>query len=143
MAQMSETERSAFLATTRQAILLTTDADGRANGVPVWFDWDGESVRIFSDASAAKVERVRRDPRISVLVTNHIDEPPMWVRFDGLAEVASDEDAKAFAVDVLAPRYWDLENPEYAAVVAQWREAPDNALVVIRLRPERIRSSNA
>ena len=33
-----------------------------------------------------------------------------------------------------------LVMPEYANVVAQWREAPDDALVVIRLRPERIHS---
>lgn len=142
MVQMSETELSTFLGKTRQGILLTTNADGAARGVPVWFDWDGEYVRIFSDATAAKVARIRRDSRVSVLVTNDIGEPPMWVRFDGHAEVDPDEDAKALAVDVLASRYWDLEKPEYANLVAQWREAPDDALVVIRLRPERIRSSD-
>ncbi len=141
MAQMSESERSTFLGATRQGIFLTTDPDGTARGVPVWFDWDGDCVRIFSDATAAKVARIQRDPRASLLVTNEVGEPPMWVRFDGRAEVDPDDDAKALAVDVLAPRYWDLDRPEYADVVAHWREAPDDALVVIRLRPERIRSS--
>ena len=141
MAQMSETELAAFFAVTRQGIWLTTNTDGAARGVPVWFDWDGQYVRIFSDATAAKVTRIRRDPRVSVLVTNDISEPPMWVRFDGHAEVDPDDDAKALAIDVLATRYWDLDKPEYANIVAQWGEAPDEALVVIRLRPDKIQSN--
>ena len=143
MAQMTAEHMTRFLDKTRQAILLTTNTDGTANGAPVWFDWDGSSVRIFSNATAAKVERIESDPRISVLVTNDIDEPPEWVRFDGEAELDRDADAKTLAVEVLAPRYWDLENPGYAAVVEQWRAAPDDALVVIRLRPQHIRSSAA
>lgn len=141
MAEMSEAELGSFLARTRQAIWLTTNANGEPRGVPVWFDWDGTDVRVFSDATAAKVARLRHDPRVSVLVTNDLDEPPMWVRFDGQAEIDPAVDAKTFATDVLAPRYWDLARTEYASVVAQWREAPDDALVVIRLRPERIRSN--
>ena len=141
MAAMNDDELADFLSTTRQAILLSTGGDGSAHGVPVWFDWDGDAVRFFSSATAAKIARIRRDPRISLLVMNEIHEPPMWVRFEGRAELAPDEDARHLAVDVLAPRYWDLTAPDYAAVVGQWRAAPDGALVVIRLRPDRIRSS--
>ena len=141
MAEMSETELAAFLSRTRQGIWLTTNSDGDARGVPVWFDWDGSSVRIFSDARAVKVARLRDDPRVSLLVTNDLDEPPAWVRFDGQAAIDPDVDAKAFATEVLAPRYWDLDAPEYASTVAQWRDAPDGALVAIRLQPERVRSS--
>ena len=142
MAQLSDEAIDVFLQRTRQGVLLSTNADGTPSGVPVWFDWNGETVRIFSSASSRKVDRIRRDPRISVLVTNDIDEPPSWVRFDGRAELAWDEDAKGLAVDVLAPRYWDLDDPGYAEVVEQWRGAPEDALVVIRLRPSRIRSSD-
>ena len=143
MAQMTADEMDVFLQKTRQAILLSTNADGTASGAPVWFDWDGEAVRIFSSATAPKIARIRNDPRISVLVTNDIDEPPIWVRFDGEAELAWEEDARHLAVEVLAPRYWDLGVPDYAQVVDQWRQAPDDALVIIRLRPTRIRSSAA
>ncbi len=141
MAEMSDEELAAFLGRTRQGIWLTATADGAPRGVPVWFDWDGRDVRIFSEATAAKVTRLARDPQVSMLVTNDLDEPPMWVRFDGRAEVDPDVDAKPFATDVLAPRYWDLNVTEYAEAVAQWREAPPEAFVVLRLRPDRIRSS--
>ena len=141
MAQMSEEQRDAFLQRTRQGVLLSTNADGTASGLPIWFDWDGEFVRMFCGAGSAKVARIRRDPRVSLLVTNDVDEPPEWVRFDGRAELARNEDAKALAVDVLAPRYWGPENPDYAEIVDGWRDAPADAMVVIRLRPDRIRSS--
>ena len=141
MAQMTPDQMDAFLTRTRQAILLTTTDDGRATGVPVWFDWDGYAVRFFSSATAPKVATIEADPRIALLVTNDIDEGPAWVRFEGRAVVDHAADAKALAVDVLAPRYWDLSEPAYASVVEQWAAAPDDALVVIRLTPEAIRSS--
>lgn len=141
MAQMTPDQMDAFLARTRQAILLTTTDDGRATGVPVWFDWDGHAVRFFSSATAPKVATIEADPRIALLVTNDTDEGPAWVRFEGRAVVDHAADAKALAVDVLAPRYWDLSEPAYASVVEQWAAAPDDALVVIELTPEAIRSS--
>ena len=118
---MDEAQLEAFLAKPRQAILLTTRADGSAHGVPVWFDWDGEFVRFFSGADAPKMRRLARDPRLSMLISNDIDEPPMWVCFEGEAEVAPDEDARHLATEVLAPRYWDLTTPGYASTVEAWR----------------------
>ena len=141
MPRMTTDQMTTFLERTRQAILLTTAADGSANGIPVWFDWDGEAVRVFSGAGAPKVARIANDRRISILVTNDLDEAPAWVCFEGRAQIDLNADAKALAVDVLAPRYWDLDVPEYAAVVDQWSQAPDDAFVIIRLVPEQIRSS--
>ena len=142
MAQMTPERMQEFLSQTRQGILLSTRSDGVADGVPIWFDWDGESVRFFSSATAPKVDRLRRDPRIAVLVVNDLDETPAWVRFEGDAEIDDEADAKTLAVDVLAPRYWDLTEPGYASVVEQWAAAPSDAFVVIRLRPTAVRSSD-
>lgn len=141
MAQMTTAERDAFLARTRLAILLTNRPDGTPDGIPVWFDWDGETVRFFSGAGAPKIERLSADPRVGLLVCNDVDEPPAWVRFEGRAVIDMDADAKALAVDVLAPRYWDLDVPAYAEVVKQWADAPSDAFVVVRVTPEHIRSS--
>ena len=140
MGQMTSDQLDRFLERTRQAILLTNRADGSPDGVPIWFDWDGETARFFSGAGAPKIERIAADPQIALLVTNDIDEAPAWVRFEGRAVIDMDADAKALAVDVLAPRYWDLSEPAYRAVVDQWAQAPAEALVVVRLTPSRIRS---
>lgn len=141
MPAMTDAQIEEFLEPTRQGILLRTTRDGTATGAPVWFDWDGVAVRCFSDASAPKVRSIGRDPRISLLVVNELDEAPAWVRFDGAAVLDHDGDVNRFAADVLAPRYWDLSKPELAATVDAWRAAPPGALVMIELRPERIRSS--
>lgn len=141
MAQMTADQIATFLQRTRLAILVTSEADGRANGVPVWFDWDGQTVCMFSSSSAPKVTRIENDPRISVVVPNDLDEPPAWVSFEGRAVIDTDTDARALAVDVLAPRYWDLDVPANRDTVDQWAGAPAAAFVVIRLHPERIRSS--
>lgn len=141
MARMTPEQMDTFFERTRQAVLLTLNPDGSPDGVPVWFDWDGTSVRIFSGTGAEKIRRIAADPRVAVLVTNEVDESPAWVRFEGRAQIDLEADAKALAVDVLAPRYWDLSVPDYAAVVEQWSQAPDDAFVVIALTPDAIRSS--
>ena len=141
MAVMTSTERDEFLQRTRLGMLLSNRADGAPDGVPVWFYWDGTTVRVFSGAGAPKIDRIAADPRIAILVCNDIDEAPGWIRFEGRAVIDLDADARSLAVDVLAPRYWDLDDPTYASIVAQWAEAPSDAFVVIALTPERIRSS--
>ena len=82
MAEMTTDELSEFLSRTRQAILVRATAQGAPTGAPVWFDWDGEVVRMFSSAEAPKVGGIRRDPRIAVVVSNDLDESPAW-RFSG------------------------------------------------------------
>lgn len=141
MARMTSEQMATFFERTRQAILLSVNADGSPDGVPVWFDWDGVAVRIFSGSGAEKIRRIAADPRVAVLVTNDVDEAPAWVRFEGRAQIDMDADAKTLAIDVLAPRYWDLTLPAYATVIEEWSQAPDDAFVVICLTPETIRSS--
>ncbi len=141
MARMTDDQMRTFLERTRLGMLLSNAEDGGPHGVPVWFDWDGEAVRFFSGAGAPKVARLAADPRIAILVVNDMDEAPAWVRFEGRAEFDLEADAKSLAVDVLAPRYWDLADPGNAATVQAWSQADPDDFVVVRLRPDRIASS--
>ncbi|MEM9516984.1 MAG: pyridoxamine 5'-phosphate oxidase family protein [Actinomycetota bacterium] len=142
MAELTAREIASFLESrTRQGILLRSNADGTANGTPVWFDWDGTAIRVFTGATSPKVRAIERDPRVSMLVINDLDEPPMWVRFDGNALIDRDADAQALATDVLAPRYWDTTDPKIRETLEQWRAAPADFFVVIVLEPNRVRSS--
>ena len=131
----------AFLSTTRQGVLLTVADDGSADGVPVWFDWDGTHVRFFCSAGSPKTRRMAKDPRVSMLVMNNLDEAPEGVRFEGRVELAEQESAKELALDVLAPRYWDVTDPDIAEYLEGWRQSPDDAMVVYRFAPDRIRTS--
>jgi len=46
--------------------LTTVDASHTPQPRPVWFQWDGETVMIFSQAGAAKVRHIARNPRVAL-----------------------------------------------------------------------------
>jgi PPOX class probable F420-dependent enzyme len=134
---MNDEKRQNFLAKTRYGYLTTLRREGSPLTVPVWFEWDGEVVRIFTGKSSAKVRHIQNDPRVTVLVANHLDEPEAWVAFDGTAAI---EPEGGFELaERLAHKYWDLSDPERKAVLESWRAGADT-LCVIALRPERIRT---
>ena len=135
---MTTAEQDAFLAKTRLGILTTLRDDGSPVATPVWFEWDGSAVRIFTSAGSGKVNRLQQDPRASLVVVNNLDEPEAWVAFDGTDSISSDG---AFALaERLADRYWDMTNGERRETVDGWRKAAD-ALRVLELMPNRIRTS--
>ena len=133
----NEESRDQFLATPRLAILLTNRQEGTPMGIPIWFDWDGEAVRMFAGNDTPKVRRLRRDPKASVLVTNRIEEQERWVAFDGLVSIS---DTGGFELaEQLAPRYWDLEDPKKREMLESWRSARD-AFCLLTLEPTKIRT---
>lgn len=134
---MSDEERQRFLSKPRYGILNTLRSDGWPIGVPVWFDWNGETVRIFTSVVSPKMKRLQRDPRASLLVVNDPKEKESWVAFDG--EVSIREEGGLELAGELASRYWDLSDPDRRKTLDLWRKAAA-ALRVLELRPERIRS---
>ena len=135
----SEESRDAFLGAPRLGILITNRLEGTPIGVPVWFDWSNGVVCMFADKESTKVARLGRDPRASLLVTNDVGEPEAWVAFDG--EVSVDEHAGVELASKLAPRYWDLEDPERRSALDSWLQAPE-AFCLLTLAPTRIRSGS-
>lgn len=137
MAKMSDEKRERFLAEPRYGILNTIRSDGLPIGVPVWFDWDGEIVRMFTSVVSPKMKRLQRDPRASLVVVNHLTEHESWVSFDG--SVAIREEGGFELGEELASRYWDLSDPKRRETLELWRKAAA-AFWVLELRPQRIRS---
>ena len=138
MPAMTPAERDAFLASVRLGILSTLRHDGSPVTVPVWFEWDGAAVRCFTSAGSGKVRRLQRDPRASLLVVNHLQEPEAWVAFDGTVSIRR-EGAFELA-ERLAQRYWDLADPAHRAELDTWRKAA-TALRVLELIPAQVRTS--
>lgn len=132
-----EARRAEFLARPRLGALITNRKEGTPMGVPVWFEWDGTAVRMFGAKGSAKLRRLQRDPRASLLASNHLDEPEYWVAFDGRVTI-QDEGAIELA-ERLAPRYWDLEDPKRRETLELWRSAKE-AMCCLTLEPSRIRS---
>ena len=137
---MTKEEIERFLAEPRLAMLLYHAKGPAPMGVPVWFDWDGTSVRMFSARTSPKVGSLESNPNASVLVTNRVGEPEGWVAFDGSVAISDfTPDGWHSLIDRVAPRYWDLTNPDYRSTIDQWRAAPE-AFVSLTLTPDAIRS---
>lgn len=87
---MSKAEIDEFLREPRIGVLCTNDLDGAPNGVPVWFEWDGERIRMFSHASHKKMARLENDPRASLLVAREVGEPEGWIAVDGVVSITEE-----------------------------------------------------
>ena len=144
MPSMSQSEIDEFLRETRIGVLCTNDLDGSPNGVPVWFEWDGERIRMFSLVSH-KMTRLENDPRASLLVAREVGEPEAWVAVDGVVAI-TEEEGVVLLMDRLAARYWVDEDPAVAKAHAEtlelWRRAAAD-LRVLTIEPEKIRSYRA
>lgn len=130
--------RDEFLARrARFAMLATLRADGSPITVPVWFDWDGTELSMFCAVNSAKLTRIERDPRASVLIANDVDEPEYWVSMDGTVRI---EKKGGFELaERLAPRYWDLDDSERAETLEMWRTFADVGFRRLALTPTKVR----
>ena len=144
MPAMSPSEIDEFLEETRIGVLCTNDLDGAPNGVPVWFEWEGERIRIFSFASHRKIARIENDPRASLLVAAEVGEHEAWVAVDGPVSI-TDEGAVPL-LERLAARYWVDDDPAVAKAHAETLEAWGQAAAdfrVLTIVPDEIRSYRA
>lgn len=138
MAKMSAAQMAAFLAEPRLGMLSTLAADGAPVTVPVWFEWDGATARLFASVASGKIKRIERDARASLLATNAVGEMESWVAFDGDAVVTTEGAAEL--AERLAHRYWDMSDETHRATVASWHEAAP-FLRVVSITPRRVRTS--
>ncbi|MDA2892167.1 pyridoxamine 5'-phosphate oxidase family protein [Mycolicibacterium sp. BiH015] len=101
---------------------------------PVWFEvTDSGEVQLFSAPDTVRVRRLRRDPRVSFVVTAPVGEPERWVAVTGSATVA--DDGADAVLRRLAARYWNLDDPARAANLA---EMSTQRWVRIVIRPETV-----
>jgi len=120
----------------RFGIVTTLRKDGSPCTVPVWYDWDGTTVRFFSGVTVAKLKRLQNDPRISLTVASEMDEEMMWVSFEGRATVTQ-EGAKALAIE-LARRYLGdaPADPAHQQMQASFDAMPEEYVRKVEFVPE-------
>lgn len=63
-----------FLRTEEVLWLSTFGTDGFPGLVPIWFSWDGESIRLVSKPNAEKVADMRAEPRVMIALGNAEDD---------------------------------------------------------------------
>ncbi|GAA1573916.1 PPOX class F420-dependent oxidoreductase [Kribbella sancticallisti] len=81
-----------LLASTAVAFVSTIGKHGEPQVTPLWFLWDGESVRISLVEGRQKLRNLRRDPRISLVVVDPA-RPTHYIELRGrVSELAPDPD---------------------------------------------------
>lgn len=135
MPPMTDAQRDAFLAERRYGILTTLRRDGAPVSLPVWYEWDGATLRMFCHEASGKLKRLTNESRATVLVVNHPDEPENWVSFDGRITIHSEGGLE------MAERVFDRYYPAgdnrrtaldaWRSMAGQWR--------LLELKPDAIR----
>jgi PPOX class probable F420-dependent enzyme len=113
--------------------LTTVRTDGRPQSVPVWFLWDGESFWMFSQPGKAKLQNIRKNPRVG-LHLQATDAGGDVVVFEGEAELPDGPAATEL------PEYID----KYSAQIANYGWTPVGFAAdysePVRVRPETLRA---
>jgi PPOX class probable F420-dependent enzyme len=107
-------------------VVCTRRPDGSPQANPVWFRFDGERIRVWTDEERRWVRNLRRDPRVAFSV--HENERP-WVSLTvrGRAECGAGGPAGAEEeIRRISARY--LAAPEIEAYTAAW---PQTKSIVI------------
>lgn len=113
--------------------LTTVDADGTPQPAPVWFWWDGETLLIYSQPKAKRLQNIARNPKVSL----HFATDP-----EALEVVVLTGEAHP---DPSAPRSIDVEPyiTKYAKGVADLGWTPESFTadfsVPFRVKPTKLR----
>ena len=86
---MTPDQIDAYLSEPRIADLATINPDGSPHIAPVWYRYDGDVVKVFTQHTAVKLRNIRHDPRVALSIATH-SEPYGYVIVSGTA-VISDE----------------------------------------------------
>src|SRR5579871_469524 len=85
------------------AHVATIRRDGQPQVNPMWFDWDGQSIRLTCSTPRMKYRNVQGDPRITMSVTDPAN-PYRYLEVRGVVKaIEPDPDGTFF--DHLADRY--------------------------------------
>ena len=113
------------------AVVAALRADGTPHQTPVWVDYDGEHVLLNLTTTRTKLDYLRHDPRVSIVVLDRND-PFRWLRVEGKVAEITTEGAYEHIVKQAGVYLGKEEYP--------LREGEERILV--RIAPERVEARN-
>jgi hypothetical protein len=85
------------------AHLATRRADGALQSNPVWFEWDGEHIKISQTKARQKLRNLRNDRHVALSITDP-DNPYRYIEIRGEVDSIEDDADRSF-IDDLSERY--------------------------------------
>jgi PPOX class probable F420-dependent enzyme len=107
------------------AFLGTLMPDGSPQVTPVWFDLDGEFIRVNSARGRLKDKNMRRDPRVALSMIDP-ENPYRHLSIRGKVVEVTEKGADAH-IDALAKKYLGLDTYPY--------RQPGEVRVIYRIQP--------
>ncbi len=110
------------------AILATIMPDGSPQATPLWFDYDGQYIRVNAAQGRIKERNMRRDPRVALVIVDDRN-PYRYIQIRGRVVEIIEGDIARLHIDELSRRYTgqDWESPR-----------PDEKRVLFCIRVERV-----
>ncbi len=113
------------------ANLATLMPNGQPQVTPVWFDYDGQNIRVNTALGRQKDRNMRRDPRVSLSIMDP-ENPYRYVEIRGKVADITQDGADAH-IDSLAKKY--LGEDKYP-----FRQ-PGEVRVIYKIKPEHTQSN--
>ena len=110
------------------ANLATIMPDGSPQVTPVWFDYDGECLRINSAKGRVKDKNMRRDKRVALSIQDP-ENAYRYLAVRGSVESITEEGADAH-IDSLAKKYLGKDKYPF--------RGPGEVRVIYKIRPEKV-----
>jgi PPOX class probable F420-dependent enzyme len=110
------------------ANLATVMPDGSPQVTPVWFDYDGECLRINSAEGRIKDKNMRRNKKVAVSIQDP-DNAYRYLAMRGTVEEITEEGADAH-IDSLAKKYLGKDKYPF--------RGPGEVRVIYKIRPEKV-----
>ena len=102
------------------AVLATSMPDGSPQATPLWFDFDGQFIRVNSARGRAKDRNMRRDPRVALVIVDDAN-PYRYVQIRGRVVEMVEGDVAREHINQLSQRYtgqdWQLARPDEVRVI--------------------------
>lgn len=112
------------------ANVATVNADGTPQVTPVWFDAEGDQLRINTARGRVKDKNLRRNPVVALTVMDP-DNPYRYVQVKGRVTEVTETGADAH-IDALAKKYTGAD--KYG------NRRPGEVRVIFKIRPERVQT---
>ena len=112
------------------ANLATVNPDGSPQVTPVWFDVDGEDIRINTARGRVKDRNLRRNAAVALAVMDP-DNPYRYVQVRGRVSEVTESGADAH-IDSLATKYMGVDKYPY--------RRPGEVRVIFKIRAERVQT---
>ncbi len=115
-----------LLESTALAHIATLGPRGEPQSSPVWFGWDGTSIRFSQTKTRQKYYNVRRDSRIALSIVDP-NNPYRYLEIRGTV-VGIEEDPDLAFINAMAKKYMNLDTYPY--------HQPTDQRIVIVVQPQ-------